>query len=160
MKNSLYQGKITELLALLVFGIFALCTALVLLTGAGIYRDLTHRGSENFESRTAAQYISTRVRQAGTVSVENFGGTEALTLREIIDGESYVTRVYCYDGGIRELFALENAGVSPENGEVILPAADVAFFLADGLLNVQITHSDGTGQELFLFVPLGKAVGP
>lgn len=160
MEKSLHQGKITELLALLVFSIFALCTALVLLTGAGIYRNLTRRGSENFGSRTVAQYITTRVRQAGAVSIEDFGGTEALTIREIIDGDSYVTRVYCHDGCIRELFARENATVAPENGEVILPVEGVDFSLADGLLTVRITHSDGTGQELYLFVPSGKAVEP
>ena len=50
--------KWTDLMALLVFALFALCVLLVLLTGAKIYRNLVDRSRESYEARTAAQYIT------------------------------------------------------------------------------------------------------
>lgn len=48
----------------MLFGVFAGCVLGVLLTGADAYQRLTDRGQETFDERTAAQYLTTRVRQA------------------------------------------------------------------------------------------------
>lgn len=160
MKKRADHGNITQILALAVFGIFAVCAALVLLTGAEIYRDLNMRSSEGFENRTAAQYITTRVRQAADISVEKFDGNQALAIRETIDGDSYVTWVYCYDGYMRELLSIEGAKAAPEHGETILEAEALHFSWEDGLLYVRIVYADGTAQQLFLYVPGERVVGP
>ena len=128
--------KLTDLMALLVFVVFAVCMLMVLLYGARVYQNLVHRGEENFQMRTAAQYVSMRVRQAEQVMVENFAGCEALTIPEQIGGEVYVTRVYCYDGYVRELFCAKNAALRPEDGEKIMPAESMCFEVRDGLLTV------------------------
>ena len=80
------------LLALLLLGVFAVCVLSVLLTGAEGYRRLTERDREAYSWRTAAQYLTTKIRQADQwngVSVENFGGRDALALTEEIGGEDY-----------------------------------------------------------------------
>ena len=117
--------RITDLLALTVFAVFALCVAAVLLTGAGVYKRLTERGSESYEQRIAVRYLTTRFHQAPGVQVEEFFGLQAMTVREEIGGRVYVTRVYCHDGYIRELFAAESTAVSPNDGEILLPAEDL-----------------------------------
>ena len=66
--------KLTDLLALTVFAVFALCVLLVLLSGARVYRGLVQRGEESFTSRTAARYVTMRVRQAESVAVGDFEG--------------------------------------------------------------------------------------
>lgn len=148
------RTKLTDLLALLVFVAFALCVLLVLLFGAKVYRGLVDRGEESFRSRTAAQYVTTRVRQAECVSVADFEGCQALVIPEKIDGATYLTRVYCYDGYIRELFCGENAALSPEDGEKVLPGESLAFSIEDGLLTVQVE-----GQKLLLCLR-GKEASP
>lgn len=148
-------SKFTDLLALLVFTVFTVCVLLVLLTGAKVYRKLVHTGSENYEARTAAQYVATRVRQAETVTVENFGGCDALVTSEKIGGETYLTRVYCHDGYIRELFCAEKAELSPEDGEKIMEAERLSFSLKDGVLTAMIDS-----RELKLYLRSGKEVGP
>ena len=55
MKNKGHR-KITQLLALLVFGVFALCVAAVLLTGGRAYQTLTQRGSQANSRRVAVRY--------------------------------------------------------------------------------------------------------
>ena len=115
-------SNLTEFLALAVFALFALCLFGVLLTGAKVYRNLVDQGSRSYADRTAAMYLSTRVRQSGGITVEDFDGCTALVSREEIDGRTYVTRVYCYDGYLRELFCAENAALSAEDGEIVLEA--------------------------------------
>ena len=120
--------KITDLLALLVFGVFALCVAMVLLMSARTYHALTERGTESYDHRTGVRYLTTRFQQSESVCAEDFCGLSAMTIREKIGGKIYLTRVYYYEGSIRELFAAENAEVSPEDGETILEASGLSWW--------------------------------
>lgn len=109
MNREQRKTRIESLLALLLFGVFALCVLVVLLTGADAYKGLTERDRTNYDGRTAAQYLTTRVRQADAlegIRLESFAGLDALVVSEDIEGELYETRIYCYDGYIRELFAV------------------------------------------------------
>lgn len=163
MKNEPRKSKITGLMSLLVFGVFAVCILAVLLTGADVYKGLVDRGAEDYDRRTAAQYVSTRVRQAdaaGSVSVEDFSGQPTLVLREEINGTTYLTRVYCYDGYIRELFAAESGSFSPEDGEKLLEAQQLSFSLDGDLLSARITLPDGTAQTVSLYLRSTEEVRP
>lgn len=130
--------KITDVLALLVFAIFAVCVLLVLLGGAKVYRQVVAQGEAQFEKRTAAQYVTMRVRQAEAVTVDTFGEGDALVIAEKLDGETYLTRVYCCDGYLRELYCAEDAALLPRDGEKILPADSLKLSLTGDLLTVQI----------------------
>ena len=146
--------KITDLLAPVVFAVFGVCILLLLLTGAKGYGKLVNRGEETFSNRTAAQYLTMRVRQAEAVAVEDFDGCEALAFYEQIDGERYVTRVYCYDGCLRELFCGEKADLPASSGEKILPAQAFSCAIAEQLLTVRID-----GRTLYLYLQ-GKEAAP
>ena len=130
------RSKLTDLLALTVFAVFALCVLLVLLAGAKVYRGLVARGEESFASRTAARYVTMRVRQAESVEIADFEGCEALVIPEKIDGNTYLTRLYVYDGYLRELYSAENAALSPADGEKILAADSLELTLEGSLLTV------------------------
>ena len=119
-----------------VFAFFALCALLVLLSGVKVYRQLVRRGEETFAARTAAQYVTMRVRQAESVTVTDFEGCESLTVSETIDGERWLTRVYCHEGFLRELYCVENAALHPQDGEKILPLENLGFSLEEDLLTV------------------------
>lgn len=149
------SSKITDFLALTVFAVFAVCLLAVLLTGAGVYRNLTEKGAEDCNRRTAAMYLTTRVRQSQTLTVEGFGGCDALTIREEIAGETYLTRIYCHGGFLRELFCAEGADLSPEDGEKILQA-DALFLSVEG--DLLTAHLDDT--ELTFFLRTGKEAAP
>ncbi len=144
------------LAALLLFGIFAACVLTVLLTGAGAYQRLTARDQASYERQTCAQYIATRVRQAdslGSLSVGQLGGVPALCLT---DKDGYVTYVYCCGGYLMELYTSPDAGLTPEDGEKLMEAADLALSLEDGLLEVALTGPDGMEQRLCLSLRCGE----
>ena len=155
MKNNNHRN-ITQLLALLVFGVFALCVAAVLLTGGRVYQTLTQRGSDAHSRRVAVRYLTTRFQQAPEVVLEDFCGLQALTIREEIHGKTYVTRVYCHEGTVRELFSGEKAPVTPDDGEIVLEAEELAFSQEGRLLTAEITHPDGSAQQLLLAMPAWK----
>lgn len=149
------RGRITDVLALLCLAVFALCLLLVLLTGADAYRKLVNGGEERYERRTALQYLTTRVRQAETLETGFLEGCEALILGQTIDGETYTTHIYCYDGWLRELYAVPGAKLPPKAGQPIAEAE--AFRLQqDGSL-LTLTLGEDT---LYLHLPAGRTVGP
>jgi len=74
------------------------------------------------------------VWQAEVVSITDFDGCDALTLKETIDGTDYLTRVYCHEGFLRELFCAESASLSPEDGEKILSLESLKMELDGDLL--------------------------
>lgn len=155
MREGTRQHDMTAPAALCLLAAFAASVLLVLLMGAGAYRRLTDRDTAAFQSRTAAQYLATRVRQsdgANTVRVEDFGGVSALTVTE---GE-YLTRVYCYDGGLWELYAPAGLDLAPADGERVLDLDGMELTLADGLLEAVLTQPDGSAQTVTLSLRSGE----
>lgn len=142
--------NLTRLMALLTFAVFAVCVLLVLLSGADVYRRLTEEGEAQYVRRTAVQYITTRIRQAETVEIADFHGLDTLQFRETVNGREYLTRVYCHDGSLRELFTPASGQFLPEDGEKLLNAEALSLSLEEGLLQVVITLPDGSTQTLQL----------
>lgn len=146
------ESKITGLLALVVFALFALCVLGVVLTGAKTYESVVRRGDSAFQNRTIAQYLTTRVRQsdvAGGICLEDFGGENALVLRQKIDGEAYATRIYCHGGYLRELFTAETGSFSPEDGEKLLELEFLRFAWEEEGLAAYFVTPEGDPGNLF-----------
>ncbi len=153
------KRTVTSFIVLMVFCIFAICILAVLLTGANVYGQLTDKQQTQYEYRTLAQYVTTRLRQAdraGAVQVKEFQGQSALILQEEIEGELYQTQIYCYEGYVRELFTVAGGEFSPEDGEKVFPARQLKFGLEHPRLTVQIVLEDGTCQELVLYLRSGR----
>lgn len=153
MTRSGQKHQLEGLLALLLFGVFAVCLMAVLLTGANTYRALTERDQAAYDYRVCAQYLAARVRQADRlngVRVAEFGGRDALILHEDINGADYVTYVYVDDGYLKELFCAASNEVSPGDGEDIMPAQSLSAELSRGVLKLSLTTQDGREAELML----------
>lgn len=157
--------NMSGLLVLLLFAVFAVCIMSVLLTGADAYQRLTRRDQESYDRRTVTQYIATKVRQndaAGAISIRLFdeAGTKAdgdtLQMLEQLEGEEYCTRIYCWDGYIRELFSAPYDEFYPEDGEKVMQAQDLWFSLEEDLLTVTVTHTDGQREEIALYLRSGE----
>jgi hypothetical protein len=154
----LIKHHIDGLVVLLLFGVFAACVLSVLLLGADAYKKLTERDRASYDQRTAVQYLATKVRQAdrtGAVTVEDFQGVDALVLREDLDGEVYLTRVYCYDGYLRELSSSADAELSPEDGEQVLAADSLLVEDRGNALWLQL-ETDGSWQREILTLRSGE----
>ena len=154
MMNVMREKRKTDaLVVLLLFGVFAVCVLSVLLTGADAYQRLSERDRVSYDQRTVTQYLSMRVRQAdrlGGVETEMFESCPALILKEEYDGVVYETRVYCYDGYIRELFTGEDSDLLPEDGEKILPAQSLLAEQEGSTLVLRVMTENEAWQELRL----------
>lgn len=155
------ESKITGLLVLMVFALFALCILMVLLTGAEAYEALVHRGEKSYEYRTAAQYLAARVRQSDAldrITVEDFNGCSTLELRQEIEGEGYITRVYCHDGFLRELFTAEDGSFSPEDGEKLMALAELSFEKTENALSARLVTAAGVEETLVWYLRSGEVL--
>lgn len=157
------KASIENIAVLLVFCLLALCLLMTLLMGARIYRSVAERGEENYDRRTVSQYITSRVRQSdarGKLFVEDFAGVCALSIEETIDGRPYLTRIYCHEGWLCELFAAEGSALAPEDGEKLLRSDGISFLLEEDLLTVCTENADGSSATLMLHLRNGKDVLP
>lgn len=150
MKRQGTKHHMDGLLMLLLFGVFAVCVLIVLLTGARAYRGLTDRDRAAYDRRTCVQYIATKVRQGdltGGVAVEPFGDAAALSLK---DPEGFITRLYCFDGWLMELYTFADGALEPQDGERIMPLAGLELTLEDGLLTAELQAGEGVTDTLRL----------
>lgn len=155
MKDNKSERSASTVAAFLLFAVFAAGVFGVLLGGAQSYRRLTRRDAAAYDSRTCTQYLATRLRQTQSsagVQIVSFGGGNALLIPETLDGEAYVTRIYCYNGWLMELYSVADGEFSPEDGEKILPASDLEVSRQQDLLLIGIT--DGNAQRLRLKISL------
>ena len=85
----------------LVFAIFTLALTAV---SASVYENITSGMEENHSVRTALSYISTKMRQADDVTVNN-------GVLEIAEDDC-VSRIYFHNGHITEQYTLPSTRVS------------------------------------------------
>jgi len=159
MNHSAFKKQNTSIFAVLaVYVVFALCILCILISGAGIYQRLTRLGEESHIQRTCVQYVSTKVRQSShsSLSVEPFFDLDALVLRQQIDGEFYLTRIYCHNGWLMELFSAQDAVLTPESGEKLLPLLEFVPSLQEELLTVRLVDSFQAETQLVFALRDGK----
>ena len=141
MNKQINKTRISSLAPLLLFVVFTTCVLSVLLTGADIYQKFSERDRNIFLHRTAAQYLSTRVRQndmAGMLFVGDFDNNpdvavpaperasaseisgDTLFLKEELGERTFYTRIYCADGYLQELFAEAGLEFTPSMGVKVL----------------------------------------
>ena len=154
---------------LLSFTLLAMCLLAVLL-GVKLFARINRGVTLTDNGTRLLPYIrelanqKTRLRQAdgaGGVWLGAFDGTESregdtLFLREILEGEEYLTRVYCWDGQLRELFTPAGSDCRPEDGEVLLPAEALRLSRDGALLTASLTE-DGRETELRFLLRDGEA---
>lgn len=151
MKNYKNERKLSTVAALLLFTVFAVGVFSVLFGGTRIYRNLVQRDAATYDSRTGCQYLMSKLRQAPepqAVGVSQFEGLDTLLITETIDGDMLVTRIYCYNGWLMELYSFSDSEFSPEDGEKVLPAKSFSVTQQQDLLLLELTDENGKSYEL------------
>ena len=165
MKQENKSLRITALVPLLLFTVFASCVVIVLLFGAGNYQTLTQRDRESYQSRTAVQYLTTRIRQsdaAGMVFVGDFyeatpkASGNTVFICEMLDGTPYYTRIYCHDGYLCELFAEASAELAPEDGQRVFAAEGLQAMREADLLRFELAFADRDTTGFWVACRAGK----
>ena len=109
-----------HLYPLLLFAIIVLSLLFLVMTGTGLYSAVVDSQTRNREARAALSYLAARVHAAdaaGAVSVGEGPEGAALLLRENADGETYETRIYLYEGALREEYGTADAALDPQDAK-------------------------------------------
>ena len=144
--------KIDLLALLLLLLAFSVTILSLLLTGAKSYRALTERDARTQERRIEELYIGNRIRQAespAALRLAVYDGTQCLEIESWIGEEAYLTRVYCFEGWIRELFTAADYAFSPMDGEKIAKAESLSFAEEGPMLKAVLEAEDGVSTLLF-----------
>ena len=136
--------------ALLMLLLFALAIVASVLFGARIFRGMQADMENAYHERTASAYIAAKLRAADTqdaVCNTNLDGVDALVISETVDGASYVTYIYAFDGYLTELYCPASAQLTADAGERVIPLDDVTFSVSDGMVQYSC-KIDGRSTEM------------
>ena len=167
MERETKKRHMDAVYVLLLFAVFAGCILLVLLFGASSYEKLVERDNRSFSQRTGVSYIAAKVRHndyAGCVTVGSFSDKNDLNKDEIqtlylqfigedgVPVPGYDTKIYYYDGYIREALCEEGIWLEPEAGNEIMEASNLTFSLDNNLLSMDVTFRDGSTSSITLLI--------
>ncbi len=134
--------------------LFAFSSVMMIALGADIYENVCNSMSKNYSSRTACAYVTQKIRQgdeAGSVSIGQIGDIPAIEINSVVEGTSYTTYMYEYEGYLMELLEKTGGDISPEFGQKIVEANDASFEqLSSTLIKVMITEKDGTISPVYI----------
>ena len=130
MKSSRGNSRIDTIFVLVIFCVFAISVLLVLMLSADMYRKMTDISREGYDNRTGLSYVWTKVKtndNVGQIHIGDFNGIPAICFDEVFSDVTYTTRVYFYDGWVRELFSEVGIDFLPEDGAQLIQIDDLVF---------------------------------
>ena len=162
MKKEATSHHMDGVYVLLLFAVFAGCILIVLLFGTSAYEKLVERDQAAYNQRTGVQYLAAKIRHSDSAD-HVFGGSfsdrtnvdadEINTLYLQFVGEDgeipgFYTKIYYYDGYIREVLCAEDGGLLPEDGSEILAAKGLRIDEEQNLITFTVTNEDGSESSL------------
>ncbi len=160
--------SIDTVFSFLLLLIFCLFTLMLAGMGSTVYRNGTAYLNENYTSRTAAAYISEKVRQhdeAGAVfmaSIKESSGSDeasapsvelpALAFLDTVEGTNFVTYVYFYDNALCELMVQADRTPDAGMGTRIVELSSLAIEPVAGTDLLSVTAAGEKGNALSVLV--------
>lgn len=143
---SLKKHSIGTLAVLLLTCVFAACLLLTLAYGVQAYRTVAGDTESAYTRRIGLSYVTQKIHsfdRQGAITTGNFGGQDALILREESDGLIFETMLYVYDGWLRELYFAQGLELHPEDGDKLLEAQAFTVSAQGQTLHLSFTGADG-----------------
>lgn len=169
MKRETAKHHMDGVYVLLLFAVFAGCILIVLLFGASAYEKIVERDQASYNQRTGIQYLAAKIRHSDStdqIFVGSFSDRTNVAADEInalylqFVGEDgavpgYYTKIYYYDGYIREVLCGEDDGLSPEDGSEVMAAGGLRFSREGDLITCVVVNEDGSERSLNIAVRSG-----
>lgn len=119
--------SVQALLCLLLYGLFALLSLLLVLIGARVYQGITDGAQARSSWRASLSYVANKVRAAdgaGRIRLTEEDGATVLMLGQGDGTVRYETCIYYHDGALRELLQRADTAFSPDKGEPVVALED------------------------------------
>lgn len=137
-----------------LFCVFAFMALILVIIGADVYKKTISHMDSNYVTRTAYAYISEKVRQndqIDSLSITQFGDSDALVLSDEIGGTYYYTYLYLYDGSLKELFSDNPTMLGPAAGQNIMDCSGFEIEqITENLYHFQLVCGDKESAELYI----------
>lgn len=141
--------NISGVFVFLLLGIFAVLSTMMVLFCVQVYKGTVDRLAEHNTARIAPAYVRSMVRSddgVDSIAVQEEAGVTAVVLRYDYDEDQYLTRIYCYDGALREWFSDASREFLPEDGEEVCPCDSMTAQIAGGLLSINLQDGETSTQ--------------
>lgn len=145
-RRNTWIANYASILALLC--IFIIGSLVLMNVGVHVYKNIVENNAQNFRLRASLSYVATKVRQydtADTVFVREEDGIPMLVFAEELEGATYLTRIYCYDGNMMELFQEEGLEHDLNDGFEIMELDDLQIEQQEN--QILLTAMDGGEKE-------------
>ena len=160
-KKTATRHMIDILFALSLFCVFAFSSVILILFGADIYKKTVATMDSNYASRTSVAYITEKIRQSDTydtIFIDHTAGYERLMMTREIDGLTYATSLYEYNGYLYELFARTDIDLAADAGQQVIPISQLDFYLiSDSLLCVSFVDETQKASTIYISLHSGGA---
>lgn len=113
---------LTHFFPTLVFLLLIFLSAYLTLFGIRFFQKTNQKSRAGFQTETIDAYLRQKVRSHDSkneVQIISFGDSDALQLSDEVNGSSYRTILYLYQGKLMEMYAGSGANLSPQAGNEI-----------------------------------------
>lgn len=160
MENKHSKGFIINIICILaILSIFTISALLLTNVGVQVYKNIVISNTENFKLRTSLSFVATKIRQSDDyekILLEERKGIPMLVLKEEVDGITYDTMIYFYDGILRELYQETGSKYELSYGEEITEIADFTIKMENQSL-IKLTAINAEQEEESLYICMRTA---
>lgn len=140
-------------IAMLLLVVFGLAVFMLAASSTTTYEKLVDDKNTSEELRVASSYLVTKLRQNDqkeAISLESnlLFDSKALTIREVIGDETYVTWIYVSEGVLREVTVLEGIEPSDDLSFEIAKVDEMEIRVNDQSVYIALEKGDRTIPEL------------
>ena len=153
-KQSGMSHAISGVFVFVLIGVFALTALALTLVGTRVYQRVTSTSVANGDTQLVLSYLCNKVHNydhTDGVRLESRDGLDMLCLREELEGETFETTIYAYNGAIWERFGEAGKSFDPEEGQRLVEAKSLVFEQVNArLIRAEVTLSSGETRSLHM----------
>ena len=117
-------------------------TFILVAAGYGSFKRMNEFQEECLNARVAMNYVSMQIRRSDvkdSVRIDDSPSGARLVLSEDIEGEIYETRIYLYDGYLRESFVSAESPFDEEYGLEVIPLDSFVIKRESNLIGIELS---------------------
>lgn len=160
---TLRTHRVPGVFVFVLIGLFAVMSLTLSLIGLRVYHSVTDTADANSDSQMLLSYLGNKVHAhdtAGGVTVAQQDGLSTLRFLETLEGETYVTTVYAYQGAVWERLAPVSEAFEPDNGERLIAAETLQFAqLSPSLIEATVVLTGGEARTMRMALRTAAAKG-
>lgn len=144
-----------SLLTFVLICTFALLSVMIVAIGIQAYEQIIQNSETNTQLRTSISYTANKIRAhdgVGEIEAKREGDINTLALYQNIEGDDYVTYIYCYDGMLYEWFTAADTVFDPRQGEKLIALQSFYATVAENGVQLIFIDSEGMRHTQFTVV--------